>query len=230
MFAIQDSIILTELCLILPEGFERDHMYCDPPEKWKDVTNSSMMKNMVKNFPAWQGVKVMSVGGTQYGDEVCHECHALLAAAGVKVEVVTAKTNRNRQLDDFAAGKLEALINMAILTEGFDCPQLKTVFCRPSGKSCTIQMAGRVFRRHEQHPIKQVVQCKATPHPMLKTALADEQYVWTEQSWRSLSINKNIEAITNRMRKQVAHAEVQLPRIVSAHRAKGLPWQRMDSQ
>ena len=41
-----------------------------------------------------------------------------------------------------------------ILTEGFDCPSLKTVFCRPSGKSCTVQMGGRDFREASQHCLK----------------------------------------------------------------------------
>jgi hypothetical protein len=70
MVAIQESPILTELCLILPEGCKWDHLYCDSPGKWKDVTNKSMMKDLVKHFPAWQGVRAIRVGGTEYGDEV----------------------------------------------------------------------------------------------------------------------------------------------------------------
>lgn len=156
----------------------------------------------------------------------CYECRDLLAAHGIVVEVVTAKTKREKQLADFAAGRVDVLINMSILTEGFDCPELKTVFCRPSGKSCTIQMGGRAFRKHPDVPIKQIVQCKKTPHPMLKTAMADEQYVWADDGWRALTLNREIEAITAAARQMIAQTNVALPKLVAAHRSRPLPWQR----
>jgi len=158
--------------------------------------------------------------------EQCRDCQSLLAAAGVEADVVTAQSNREQQLGRFLAGETNVLINMSILTEGFDCPALKTVFCRPSGKSCTIQMAGRVFRKHADHPIKQVVQCKKTPHPMIKTAMADEQYSWMDSTWRTLKLNARIAEISNNARRMIAGAKVKLPKIVAAHRARPLPWRR----
>ena len=154
----------------------------------------------------------------------CRECLDLLSRGSVRADVVTAVTNRERQLVDFAEGHLDVLINMCILTEGFDCPALQTVFCRPSGKSCTIQMAGRVFRRHPEFRFKQVVQCQKTPHPMPKTATAAEQYVWLEGSWRSLTLNRRIEAISNQARQLIARAPVELPKLVAAHRRRRIPW------
>ncbi len=56
---------------------------------------------------------------------------------GVSAEVVTATSDRERQIEDFEAGRTEVLLSMAILTEGFDCPSLQTVFCRPSSKGPT---------------------------------------------------------------------------------------------
>lgn len=154
----------------------------------------------------------------------CLDCLALLKVAGVRAEVVTAQTDRERQLDDFEAGRLEVLINMAILTEGFDCPSLRTVFCRPSGRSCTIQMAGRVLRLYGSEPLKQIVQCKHTSHPFMKTALAHEQYVWTSEGWRALTINQHIEQITTNMRSVLATTNVELPKLITLHRAGNLPW------
>ncbi len=149
--------------------------------------------------------------------EQCQACHALLAAAGVQAEVVTAQTDRQRQLYAFSEGRLDVLLNMAILTEGFDCPSLKTVFCRPSGKGCTIQMGGRVFRRHPDLPFKQIVQCKQTRHPFLKTAMADEQYIWLDGVWRTLKVNQRIAAITQRSRQVIARSQAQLPELVAQH-------------
>ncbi len=95
----------------------------------------------------------------------CLKCQRLLAAEGVHAEIVTGHTDRERQLEDFAAGRTDVLINMAILTEGFDCPSLKTVFCRPSGKGCTVQMGGRVFRQHPEAAVQadRAVQGDAAP-------------------------------------------------------------------
>jgi superfamily II DNA or RNA helicase len=157
--------------------------------------------------------------------EECQACREHLGEAGHASEVVTAKTNRDRQLEDFAAGRIGVLINMAILTEGFDCPSLATVFCRPSGKSCTIQMGGRVFRKHPELPLKQIVQCKKTPHPFIKTAMADEQYVWADESWRTLKLNRALDAVTQNARKVIAGSRAELPKLVALHRARPMPWQ-----
>lgn len=113
----------------------------------------------------------------------CDLLYLLLRQSGIAVEVVTATSDRERQIDDFADGRLDVLINMAMLTEGFDCPDLKSVFCRPSGKGCTIQMAGRVLRTSRRVPCKQIIQCRKTPHPMMRTATPFEQYLWTDDGW-----------------------------------------------
>jgi superfamily II DNA or RNA helicase len=152
--------------------------------------------------------------------EQCDELSQILGRHGVRSDVVTASTNRERQLDDFASGKIDVLINMAILTEGFDCPELKTVFCRPSGKGCTIQMAGRVLRTCRRVPRKQIVQCQKTPHPMIRTAMPVEQYLWTDAGWRSIRINARLDHMTMSARRRVARADVRLPDIVSMHRGR----------
>lgn len=154
----------------------------------------------------------------------CQECLERLRGRGLRAELVTAKSNRERQLADFEAGRIDVLLNMAVLTEGFDCPDLQTVFCRPSGKACTIQMGGRVFRKHDSLRFKQIVQCSETRHPFLRTAMADEQYIWTSDAWRALTVNRRINEISDRARRLLAGSEVTLPGLVAAHRPRPLPW------
>ena len=103
----------------------------------------------------------------------------------MRAELVTAKTDRERQIADLAAGRVDVLVNMLILAEGFDCPSLRTVFCRPSGKLCTIQMCGRVLRKHPGLAFKQVVQCEQTRHPFPRTATPAEQYLLTRAKGRA---------------------------------------------
>lgn len=154
----------------------------------------------------------------------CLRCCQLMRRAGVRCEIVDATTDRDRQIDDFQQGRLDVLINMNILTEGFDCPTLQTVFCRPSVKGCTIQMAGRVLRKCPAVHLKQVVQCSRTQHPFLKTALPAEQYAWMDGHWRSLKLNENLVEISNQTRALVSQTEVELPAIVAKHRRKKMPW------
>ncbi len=155
----------------------------------------------------------------------CEELNDLLKAAHVRSDIVTASSNRMRQLDDFAAGRTDVLINMAILTEGFDCPELKTVFCRPSGKGPTIQMAGRVLRKSRCGMPKQIVQCQQTRHPMMRTAMPAEQYLWTDSGWRSIRANARLNEMAMTARRRVAVAEVSLPKLVAMHRSRSKhPW------
>jgi superfamily II DNA or RNA helicase len=98
-----------------------------------------------------------------------------------------------------------------VLSEGFDCPELKTVFCRPSGKGVTIQMGGRVLRKHPELSFKQIVQCQKTRWPFLRTAAAVMQYTWSGSNWRSLQVNPLISQINSRMLRTLAQTETQLP-------------------
>ena len=154
----------------------------------------------------------------------CLACQDVLSQHGIRAEVVTATSDRERQLDDFAEGKLQVLINMAILTEGFDCPTLKTVFCRPSGRGCTVQMAGRAFRKHPDLPLKQIVQCAQTRHPFIKTAQPAEQYIWSGGSWRSLKINQHLATISGNALQLIARTHAELPQIVMRNRPKTRSW------
>ena len=144
----------------------------------------------------------------------CAAAQTQLAGRGVRSEIVTAKTDRDRQLADFEAGRLDVLVNMLLLAEGFDCPSLQTVFCRPSGKLPTVQMAGRALRRHPALPAKNVVQCAATRHPFPRTAAPAEQYLWQADTWRGVTPNAELDAVCRRMQGLLAQIEPEMPKYV----------------
>ncbi len=139
----------------------------------------------------------------------------LLVEAGVRAEVVTGSSDRDQQLEDFRAGRIEVLTNCMLLAEGFDCPELRTVFVRPSCKGVTIQMAGRVLRKHPSEPIKQIVQCTRTRWPFQRTARADQAFTWTEDTWRSLTVNTKLQEVNGKMLQTLARIEVQLPAMLT---------------
>lgn len=161
--------------------------------------------------------------------EQCHAADTLLRAAGVRSEVVTGSSDRDAQLGAFRAGKLDVLSNCMMLGEGFDCPELKTVFCRPSCKGLTVQMAGRVLRKHPALPFKQIVQCTKTRWPFLRTAAADLQFSWVEGEWRTLQANPFISQVNGRALQALAQTNVSLPRYLvqrqTRHRARRDRWE-----
>jgi superfamily II DNA or RNA helicase len=144
----------------------------------------------------------------------CYAADALLKQHGVRSDVVTGSSDREAQLAAFEAGDLDVLLNCVVLVEGFDCPALRTVFCRPSCKGPTIQMCGRVLRKHPDLPFKQIVQCRRTKWPFVRTAAAALQYAWVDGEWRTLEANPHIHAISTRTLCALAHIQVELPRYV----------------
>ena len=142
-------------------------------------------------------------------------------AATRLVELVTGGNHRacEESLARFRAGETVCLVNCMVLTEGFDDPTLETAFVRDSGKGCTMQMAGRAFRIHpewktnkdESFRFKNVVQSKNTRWPILKTAMAAQQYLWQSDEWRSLTVNPNLKEINNRARMAIAQTIVEIP-------------------
>jgi superfamily II DNA or RNA helicase len=145
----------------------------------------------------------------------CHRTEALLRAGGVRCEVVSAASDRDRQLLAFSAGEIDVLCNCLVLGEGFNCPGLQTVFCRPSCKSVTVQMAGRVLRQHPELPFKQIVQCQLTRWPFTRTASAAQQYVWSSGEWRSLEVNPLIAQVNLRALQALAQSRAELPEFVA---------------
>lgn len=74
-----------------------------------------------------------------------------LAARGVAVDMVSAKTpkvDRTRIIDAFRSGELRALVNVAVLTTGFDVPEVDAIAMLRATKSPVlyVQIAGRGMR------------------------------------------------------------------------------------
>jgi superfamily II DNA or RNA helicase len=147
---------------------------------------------------------------------------------GTRTEVVTGKTDRSKQLDAFEAGEIDVITNVYVLTEGFDCPDLKSVFVRPSRKLPTTQMAGRALRIHEDNPHVNIIQSNNTKYPFTKMASAQMQYVMVDGEWRSLKPNtRQIKDISGKALITMAHTNVSLPKILNKKTNVSLNFNRM---
>ena len=140
--------------------------------------------------------------------------HRLTEHHGIPSDIVTGNSDREQQTRNLAEGRVACLANCAVLTEGFDFPDLKTVFVRDSGKGCTIQMGGRVFRRSDLHPVKQVVQSKHSQWSFLKTAMPIQQWVWENGQWLTLKINPLMNQVSMNARYMIATSEQHIPEYI----------------
>ncbi|MCU0706406.1 MAG: DEAD/DEAH box helicase family protein [Fimbriiglobus sp.] len=150
----------------------------------------------------------------------CERAAKILRTGGARVAVVTASGDRDAQLEAFEHGELDCLVNCVVLAEGFDCPSLQTVFCRPSEKGITVQMCGRVLRKHSGTPVKNIVQCQKTRWPFVRTAGAEFQYVWADGEWRSLTVNPKLQQVALSTMRALAKTPVELPEFLKKNQPR----------
>ena len=91
------------------------------------------------------------------------------------------------------------------------------MFCGP-----TMQMAGRVFRKHPSVQFKQVVQSEESEHPMVKTALPSQSFAWDEslRIWKTMKVNEKIDEITEMMLIEVVQNMVPMPEYITNKKKK----------
>jgi superfamily II DNA or RNA helicase len=136
------------------------------------------------------------------------ECNQRLQDKGILSDCILGSTpNRDVILNRFKTGKVQVITNVAVLTEGFDEPSLKTAFVRPSSRGPTVQMAGRAFRKFEGIPIVNIVQNGETKFPFTRHARAYNQMIRMDGAWRSINA-KNLQPIFQKQRLKIANAEI----------------------
>lgn len=176
-----------------------DH-YCADPERW--------------------GKSIFYFVDLEQCDALCR----ILRERKIPLEFVTGSSDRGAQIERLAkpvsAGGCDVLVNCMVLTEGFDFPALKTAWVRDSGKGCTMQMGGRVFRKFPSLPFKQIVQSKESRWPFDRTATPEQSFVWLGSDWRSLTVNPALNAMNQNARMAIATTEVELPAFVVNRRER----------
>jgi len=156
--------------------------------------------------------------------EQCYTCQALLLKQNVRSEVVVGGDNEKQeeQIAMFNRGEIDVLINVYVLTEGFDSPELKTVFCRPASKGPTVQMCGRALRKHKDKAYAQMVQNTRSLHPFTTIASCAEKFILEDGKWISRSANtkKMHDAHINAMRSIAKAPPATLPKFILKRKAE----------
>lgn len=154
----------------------------------------------------------------------CESFARILAGAAYRCEVVDARSDREAQLDAFDAGQVNVVANVAILNEGFDCPDLQTVFVRDASKLPTIQMAGRGFRRHPGKPHCNIVQSRQSRWPLTRSVRPQRSYVWRGGSWLSLASSDVVDGTARNSVRRLASMDVRLPEFLVRQPGKRTTW------
>jgi superfamily II DNA or RNA helicase len=151
----------------------------------------------------------------------CFRCQRLLQSGGIRCEVVHGSSDQESQIAAFNRGEVPVLLNVIVLTEGFNAPQLQTVFVRPGSKGPTIQMAGRALRKHPGKPFAQIVQNAKTKWPFTKIASAEEKFVLGGDQWRRREvIPGRVKAASINTILSIPDIDVQLPKFLTHKRNK----------
>jgi superfamily II DNA or RNA helicase len=142
------------------------------------------------------------------------EAAIILKLSGVRAETIYGShSNREKEeiLNRFQNNETDVLINLFLLTEGFDCPDLQTVFVRdvlPQTKGAQVQMAGRVLRQFKKQCgnflTKNIVQSKLSGVKFDATARPDRQFTWTLDDWTEIETNPK--AVQNKAKETRAKA------------------------
>ena len=147
-----------------------------------------------------------------------HEFSRLMSEADVRCEVVTGTSAREEQLAAYDRGEFTVLANVQVLTEGFDCPSLQTVFVRDSSKLPTIQMSGRALRLFAGQTHVNVVQSIETRWPFSMTSKPERAFVWKDERWLTLGDSEIAVKIFEETRQAMIVAPiVQLPDYIKNH-------------
>lgn len=148
------------------------------------------------------------------------ECDKLLKAGGIRSACILGSTpKRGKILEDFSEGIVNVITNVAVLTEGFDEPSLKSAFVRPSGRGPTVQMAGRAFRKYPGLPVVNIVQNGQTRYPFTRHARPYGQRVKAAGKW--INVNpKNLAPIFKAQRAKIAAAKIDYPEFLRKQQKK----------
>ena len=144
----------------------------------------------------------------------CRVFKARLAEAGLPCEVVTGSSNKDKQLELFINGELPVIANVSVLSEGFDLPELSSVFIRDASRLPTIQMGGRGLRRAPGKECCKIVQSEHTPFPFEKVAQPAEGFRYYRDRWLSCSGDSRIiaETVAQSVQLLEGRREIRMPR------------------
>ncbi|MDI1324877.1 MAG: DEAD/DEAH box helicase family protein [Algoriphagus sp.] len=172
------------------------------------MSESKVMADLVKSFKEYcigKRTLIFAVN-TEHSNHIVSR----LQHEGIKVQHIDYKTPtsvRRQIVENFRAGKLDALCNVEIFTEGFDCPDIDVVIMARPTKSLALylQQAGR---------------CLRPKNDGRKGLILDHAKLWLEHglikanrywSLAGIKSNQDSDHVQSRARKIILSKEIEFP-------------------
>ena len=138
----------------------------------------------------------------------CVAFKARLTAGGIGCEVVTGESDKESQIDAFARGLVPVVANVAMLTEGFDQPDVMSIFARDASRLPTIQMCGRGLRRAPGKTACNIVQSADTNYLFERVASPKNAFRWQQGHW--LALTDGTEAIEQTLKETLRRMDIRV--------------------
>ena len=150
----------------------------------------------------------------------CRKFAELLKESHISCETVSSVSRRDSQLEMFINGNLQVIANVSVLSEGFDLPELKSVFIRDGSRLPVIQMAGRGLRKSAVKNVCNLVQSEQSVYQCERIAKPAESFKYVRDCWLACSdqteaiittLAQSIELLDNRPQNQLPRFILQAP-------------------
>ena len=120
----------------------------------------------------------------------CIQFQKLISEAGRNCIFVKSGDDLSRK--KFEQHEARLAVNCQMLTEGFDMPELQTVFVRGSSRLPMMQMSGRVLRKHPKKKVANIVQPRDTRFQAKRMAEPEHIFHWRKDRFVTLSAQSDI--------------------------------------
>lgn len=120
-----------------------------------DPTNKNICEYLVQNY---QNI-IIYCNSQKEGNEVTLILNSLFNNSAEYIDCNTSRAKRNNAITRFKSGRTLFLVNVRVLTEGFDAPITKGVCMlhMPSSDKTTIQIMGRALRLHDEKTYAHII-------------------------------------------------------------------------
>ena len=174
------SIIESGYDALIHDGYLAQYEHYTIPEWSTEV----VAENFVKFRERWGKTVLFFLTEAE-----CREFMSMLPPSILaKTGLVTGDSDRDYLIPAFSRGELDTLVNMNVLTEGYDEDSLETVFVRKTQSQTVVtQAAGRVMRPYNG-TIKKVVQSPCSKS-FINIATPCRSFSLIDGSWRKSSVD-----------------------------------------
>ena len=146
----------------------------------------------------------------------CDQAVVLLKAAKISAVVVAGDRDNTDALHQFRSGQVQVLLSVALLAEGFNAPELVSVFIRDAGRGPTIQMGGRALRLHPSKSVARIVQSANTRYAFTRLAAPVRSFALDGVCWREVAVRPEADAVQRSMHDHLSKTDVSLPDYITS--------------